>query len=203
MTEKLLSKPPFRYLHDIFTATLSKTGFGEGLFLGDELNSKSYEDKDSKLKFLAKLVTLTEMILGEKQDIKPSMVLAGQQADKTNLWLQNLFRASTAGVDTSPFVAQILGVGGDGGDGDGDGDVGDGGDEDDGETGDAEAQAAAEQQAKAEAHARAQHEAAAKDDKKRRMEDKKRRQQQVEEEERQRLQYESQEQERMMQEQME
>jgi TRAF3-interacting protein 1 len=87
MTEKLLSKPPFRYLHDIFTATLSKTGFGEGLFLGDELNSKSYEDKDSKLKFLAKLVTLTEMILGEKQDIKPSMVLAGQQADKTNLWL--------------------------------------------------------------------------------------------------------------------
>lgn len=49
MTEKLLTKPPFRYLHDIYTATLAKTGFGEGLFQGEELNSKAYEDKDSKL----------------------------------------------------------------------------------------------------------------------------------------------------------
>ena len=91
MSEKLLSKPPFRYLHDIFTATMGKTGFGQGMFQGDELNSKSFEDKDSKLAFLVKIITLTEMIIGEKIDIKPSMVLAGQQADKTNLWLQNMF----------------------------------------------------------------------------------------------------------------
>ena len=78
MSEKLLNKPPFRYLHDIFTATMGKTGFGEGLYQGDELNSKAYEDKDSKLKFLVKLVTLVEMVTEEKQDIKPSMVLAGQ-----------------------------------------------------------------------------------------------------------------------------
>ena len=87
MTEKLLVKPPFRYLHDIYTATLQKTGFGEGLFQGEELNSKSFEDKDSKLNFLVKLITLTEMIVGEKIDIKPSMVLAGQQPDRTNFWL--------------------------------------------------------------------------------------------------------------------
>ena len=87
MSEKLLSKPPFRYLHDIFTATMGKTGFGNGLFQGEELNAKSFEDKDSKLGFLLKLITLTEMMIGEKLDIKPSMVLAGQQADKTNVWL--------------------------------------------------------------------------------------------------------------------
>jgi hypothetical protein len=57
------------------------------LFQGEELNSKSFEDKDSKLNFLVKLITLTEMIVGEKIDIKPSMVLAGQQADRTNIWL--------------------------------------------------------------------------------------------------------------------
>jgi len=78
MTEKLLGKPPFRYLHDIFTATLGKTGFGDGLFQGDELNSKSFEDKDSKLGFLVKIISLTENMIGEKIDIKPSMVLAGQ-----------------------------------------------------------------------------------------------------------------------------
>lgn len=78
MSEKLLSKPPFRYLHDIFTATMGKTGWGQGMFQGDELNSKSFEDKDSKLAWLVKVITLTEMIIGEKIDIKPSMVLAGQ-----------------------------------------------------------------------------------------------------------------------------
>lgn len=77
MSEKLLNKPPFRYLHDIYTATLAKTGFGNGLFEGEELNSKSYEDKDSKLGFLVKVITLTEMVIGEKIDIKPSLVLAG------------------------------------------------------------------------------------------------------------------------------
>jgi len=87
MTEKLLGKPPFRYLHDIYTATMGKTGWGQGLFTGDELNSKSFEDKESKLGFLVKIITLTEMMLGEKMDLKPSMVLAGQQPDRTNLWL--------------------------------------------------------------------------------------------------------------------
>lgn len=88
MTEKLLCKPPFRYLHDIYTATLKQTNFGAGLFQGEELNSKSFEDKESKLGFLVKLISLTEMVVQEKIDIKPSMVLAGQQADKTNVWLQ-------------------------------------------------------------------------------------------------------------------
>ena len=82
-----MQKPPFRYLHDIYTATMGKTGFGNGMFVGEELDSKSFQDKDSKLGFLVKLITLTEMMAGEKIDIKPSMVLAGQQADKTNSWL--------------------------------------------------------------------------------------------------------------------
>lgn len=40
------------------------------------------------------------------------MVLAGQNPDKTNIWLQNMFRAATAGVDSGPYVAQIMGAGG-------------------------------------------------------------------------------------------
>ena len=95
MKEKLLTKPPFRYLHDIFTATLGKTGYGEGLFQGEELNSKSFEDKDSKLAWLVKAITLAEMLNGEQIDIKPSMVLAGQQPEKTNAYLQLQFRAAT------------------------------------------------------------------------------------------------------------
>ena len=42
-----------------------------------KLNSKSFEDRDSKLGFLVKLITLVEMVNEEKIDVKPSMVLAG------------------------------------------------------------------------------------------------------------------------------
>jgi hypothetical protein len=47
---------------------------------------------------------LTEMVIQEKIDIKPSMVLAGQQADKTNIWLQQMYRAAVSGVDTGALV---------------------------------------------------------------------------------------------------
>ncbi len=165
MSEKLLGKPPFRFLHDMFTATMGKTGFGQGLFEGDELNSKSYEDKDSKLGFLVKLITLTEMVVGEKIDIKPSLVLAGQSADKTNLWLQQMFRAATSGVDTTPHVQQILGIGGEDEEGEGEGEE------------DTGADAAAEEAAQAQAEDQARQQAEAeKAEKKRRHEEKKRKQ---------------------------
>ena len=164
MTEKLLNKPPFRYLHDVFTATLEKTGFANGLFEGEELNSKGkiYEDKAGKTQFLVKLITLTEMMVGEKIDIKPSTVLAGKEADKTNVWLQQMFRAATSGEDSAPYVQQLIG----------------GGEEDGGQDEDLAAQQAAEEQAKA------QEEQRQREEKKRRHEEKKRRQQQKEEEER-------------------
>jgi TRAF3-interacting protein 1 len=111
MNEKLLCKPPFRYLHDIYTATLAKTGFGDGLFSGEELNSKGFEDKDSKLAWLNKLIALVELIMEQKVDLKPSMVLAGQQPEKTNLFLQQMFQCATAGIDTTPLVQHILGGG--------------------------------------------------------------------------------------------
>ena len=64
MTEKHLSKPPFRYLHDIFTATMEKTGFGQGLFQGPELDSKGITEKNDKTNFLVKMIRLTELVYG-------------------------------------------------------------------------------------------------------------------------------------------
>jgi hypothetical protein len=39
LTAKLLSKPPFRYLHDIFTEVITTTGFASGLYNSDEMVS--------------------------------------------------------------------------------------------------------------------------------------------------------------------
>ena len=107
-------KPPFRFLHDIFTATMEATGFGDGLFEGPELDSKAITDKDAKINFLTKLITLTEMMIGEELEVKPNKIVAGHEPEKTNQFLQAMFAAATSGVDSKPFVMQILGIAGDG-----------------------------------------------------------------------------------------
>lgn len=87
MTEKLLSKPPFLYLHDIFLSTMGKTGFGKGLFTDDEMNSRGGHDKVSKFVILKKIIRLTEMTNGEKIDVNPSKIVAGLLPEKTNIFL--------------------------------------------------------------------------------------------------------------------
>lgn len=141
MTEKLLTKPPFRYLHDIFTALNAATGFGNGLYQGQELEAKSITEKDAKINFLVKMIRLTELIMQQEIDVKPSKIVAGHEPEKTNLFLQAMAQAATAGIDTAPYVAQVIGMTG-------------GEDVDDGN-----AAAAAEEQAAAEAAAAAEREA--------------------------------------------
>ena len=109
MTEKLLLKPPFRYLHDIFLATIAETGFAQGLYTAEEMDSKHNHDKDAKINILAKMITLTEMMVGEKIDVKPTKIVAGLEPERTNMFLQYMHRAATMGVDSAPYVRKIVG----------------------------------------------------------------------------------------------
>jgi len=58
MTEKLLGKPPFRFLHDTVTAVANGTGFGEGLYNEVELDSAAMTDKHAKMAYLDKIFLL-------------------------------------------------------------------------------------------------------------------------------------------------
>jgi TRAF3-interacting protein 1 len=98
---------------------MQATGFGNGLFDDAEMDSKANHEKDAKLNILAKMVTLTEMVVGEKIDVKPQKIVAGLEPDRTNYFLQKLYQAACSGIDSSPFVMRIMG--------------GEGGDEDDGQ----------------------------------------------------------------------
>lgn len=58
MNEKLLSKPPFRFLHDTISAVISTTGFGEGLYTAVEMDSSQIQEKQAKLDYLDKIFKL-------------------------------------------------------------------------------------------------------------------------------------------------
>ncbi|XP_063387379.1 TRAF3-interacting protein 1-like [Cydia fagiglandana] len=90
LSDKLLKKPPFRFLHDIITTVLKTTGFFKGLFEEDELVSDNVKDRESKILFLNKVISVVGLASGKPLSVKPSKVVAGQEPDKTNELLQCL-----------------------------------------------------------------------------------------------------------------
>ncbi len=55
MSEKLLMKPPFRFLHDTITAIVTTTGFGEGIYTPEEMDSANINEKNAKITYLEKM----------------------------------------------------------------------------------------------------------------------------------------------------
>ncbi|KAK8382773.1 hypothetical protein O3P69_011368 [Scylla paramamosain] len=108
LTDKLLSKPPFRFLHDIVNAVITETGFLAGLFTDDELSSQNIKDKEAKIEFLQKCIDATVLATGENLSVRPGKIVAGHEADKTNEWLQALGRAVAKNVNSSEAVSQVL-----------------------------------------------------------------------------------------------
>jgi TRAF3-interacting protein 1 len=72
MQEKLLKRPPPRYVYDIVMATMNLTGFPKGLFTDDEIDPKFF-DKSPKHKLLifSHLIKITQIVLNKEIDIKP------------------------------------------------------------------------------------------------------------------------------------
>ena len=109
LSTKLLTKPPFRFIHDIVTATLESTGFPHGYFTPDELNSKAFSEKSQKLAFLNKLL----LLLSEYQalDVRSAEIVAGIEPVKTNALLTCLGEAAVDPEwDSAVAIARCLGI---------------------------------------------------------------------------------------------
>lgn len=88
LSSKLLSKPPFRFLHDIVSELASATGFAAGLYSGDELDARAIADKQAKIDFLNKIIACVGHALGAEVDVSANKIVAGREADRTNFFLQ-------------------------------------------------------------------------------------------------------------------
>lgn len=108
LTHKLLSRPPFRYLHDLLTELIAKTNFAQGLYSDAELDSANVSDKDSKITFLQKFIDCAKLVSDDTPAVKPAKIVAGLDAEDTNTFLQFLAR-DLLKLDSSAAVAQILG----------------------------------------------------------------------------------------------
>ncbi|XP_054751126.1 TRAF3-interacting protein 1-like isoform X3 [Lytechinus pictus] len=108
MTEKLLKKPPFRFLHDVFTEIIRTTGFMKGILTGEEMSSQNVKDKDAKIALLQKIIDVVEMVTGKTLSVKPSKIVAGHEPDKTNELLQTIAIAVSKKMDSSESVQKVL-----------------------------------------------------------------------------------------------
>merc|ERR1712151_857310 len=98
MTEKYLKKPPFRFLHDIVMEVTRATTFAQGLYSTEESDAAALSDKQAKVDFLNKAISVVSFATGEKLDVSANKIVAGLDADKTNAFLQKLHQAATTCV---------------------------------------------------------------------------------------------------------
>lgn len=108
MTENLLKKPPFRFLHDIVSEVTRNTGFAQGLYTDEELNSGNIKDKDSKVAYLNKIINCVGVTLDAFVPARPLKIVAGLEPEKTNVFLQMLARAAGSG-NGAEAVRRVLG----------------------------------------------------------------------------------------------
>ncbi|XP_022072487.2 TRAF3-interacting protein 1 isoform X1 [Acanthochromis polyacanthus] len=108
LTEKLLSKPPFRYLHDIFSEVIRTTGFLKGLYEETEMKSDSVKDKESKIVFLQKAIDVVMLVSGEPLAAKPARIVAGHEPEKTNELLQAIAKCCLNKLSSDDAVKRVL-----------------------------------------------------------------------------------------------
>ncbi|KAM8706969.1 hypothetical protein ACLKA7_011127 [Drosophila subpalustris] len=108
LTEKLLKKPPFRYLMDIFNAFIKQTGCFEGLYTPEEQLFENISDRNDKTRFLQKMIDVTKLTTKLDLKVRTSKIVAGHEAKLTNELLQAMASVAEQRLEWRDAVQQVL-----------------------------------------------------------------------------------------------
>lgn len=108
LSEKLLSKPPFRFLHDIIMEIIKVTDFASGLYTAEEMDSALVTDKTQKLQFLEKIIKVVGIQLNTLVQAKPAKIVAGLDVQNTNNFLQLLAVCAKYAPESKSAVRTVL-----------------------------------------------------------------------------------------------
>lgn len=108
LTDKLLAKPPFRFLFDIVMEVTKATGFARFLYNEDEMNSANITEKAQKLNFLEKIIKVVGLQLNTIVVAQPMKIIAGQDAENTNIFLQQLAIAAKFAPKAHAAVKTVI-----------------------------------------------------------------------------------------------
>ena len=109
LSDKYLNRPPFRFLHDIFTNVAKETGFGRGLISSAEVDGKAIDGKAAKVAFLSKWILCVGIAMGRPLDVNPLKVVAGRDVEKTLQFLADLAKcAADSSLDRAALVKRTL-----------------------------------------------------------------------------------------------
>uniref|UniRef100_A0A7M4ECN2 TRAF3-interacting protein 1 n=1 Tax=Crocodylus porosus TaxID=8502 RepID=A0A7M4ECN2_CROPO len=108
LTDRLLGKPPFRYLHDVIGEVIRVTGFMKGLYTDFEMKSDNVKDKDARIGFLQKAIDVVIMVTGEPLAVKPVRIVAGHEPEKTNEFLQAIGKCCLNKLSSDDAVKRVL-----------------------------------------------------------------------------------------------
>ncbi|XP_034484736.1 TRAF3-interacting protein 1 [Drosophila innubila] len=110
LTEKLLKKPPFRYLMDVFNAFIKQTGCFEGLYSPEEQLFENISDRNDKARFLQKMIDVTKLTTKLDLKVRTSKIVAGHEAKLTNELLQAMASVAEQRLEWRDALQQVLGA---------------------------------------------------------------------------------------------
>lgn len=105
LSNESLSRPPFKFIHNLVKLFVEQLNFADGLYDTDELENIETFSRQQKIRFIFKALVCVSLITNERVDlfVSPAKILSGQDVGSTHLFLQCLSKA----VSVAPEVSRI------------------------------------------------------------------------------------------------
>ncbi|XP_017023775.1 TRAF3-interacting protein 1 isoform X1 [Drosophila kikkawai] len=124
LTEKLLKKPPFRFLMDVFNNVsgsiktpksclmahqfIKQTGKFDGLYTSEEQEFENIASREDKIRFLQKMIDAVKLTTKQDLKVRTSKIVAGQEPELTNELLQAMASVAEKNLDWDSAVDQVV-----------------------------------------------------------------------------------------------